>query len=124
MKRVTRHHVYATQKRHQALPGGHIFITRALLRKLKNEAQLAGRWPSASLFLSLLLRCCVPAAAQLMRCLAGVLGHEVGHVVHRYAIAQLPISHSCPLKAAFGVNVLTHRRCRADTARASKRKKT
>jgi predicted Zn-dependent protease len=26
----------------QALPGGHIFITRALLQKLKNEAQLAG----------------------------------------------------------------------------------
>lgn len=42
-----------------ALPGGHIFITRALLRKLKNEAQLAG-----------------------------VLGHEVGHVVHRHSSRQ------------------------------------
>jgi predicted Zn-dependent protease len=29
----------------QALPGGHIFITNALLNKLKNEAQLAGTAP-------------------------------------------------------------------------------
>ena len=39
-----------------ALPGGQIFITRALYDKLQNEAQLAG-----------------------------VLGHEIGHVIGRHA---------------------------------------
>jgi predicted Zn-dependent protease len=39
-----------------ALPGGQIFITKALYDQLENEAQLAG-----------------------------VLGHEIGHVVHRHA---------------------------------------
>lgn len=39
-----------------ALPGGQIFITRALFDQLENDAQLAG-----------------------------VLGHEIGHVIHRHA---------------------------------------
>jgi predicted Zn-dependent protease len=43
-----------------ALPGGQIFITEALYSKLQNEAQLAG-----------------------------VLGHEVGHVVHRHAAEHM-----------------------------------
>lgn len=43
-----------------ALPGGPIFITEGLLRRLQTEAQLAG-----------------------------VLGHEAGHVVHRHAAEQL-----------------------------------
>jgi predicted Zn-dependent protease len=43
-----------------ALPGGPIFITRALLDSLENEAQLAG-----------------------------VLGHEVGHVVGRHSAEHL-----------------------------------
>lgn len=43
-----------------ALPGGQIFITAALLKKLQNEAQLAG-----------------------------VLGHEVGHVIGRHSAEQM-----------------------------------
>ena len=43
-----------------ALPGGPVFITRALLASLENEAQLAG-----------------------------VLGHEVGHVIGRHAAEHL-----------------------------------
>ncbi len=43
-----------------ALPGGQIFITAALLKLLKNEDQLAG-----------------------------VLGHEIGHVVGRHSIQQM-----------------------------------
>jgi predicted Zn-dependent protease len=43
-----------------ALPGGPVFITRGLLSRLQNEAQLAG-----------------------------VLGHEVGHVVGRHTAAQI-----------------------------------
>lgn len=43
-----------------ALPGGQIFITRALYDKLQNEAQLAG-----------------------------VLGHEVGHVIHRHGAEHM-----------------------------------
>ncbi len=43
-----------------ALPGGPIFITRALLMRLENEAELAG-----------------------------VLGHEVGHVLGRHAAEQM-----------------------------------
>ena len=43
-----------------ALPGGQIFITRALLDRLENEAQLAG-----------------------------VLGHEVGHVVARHSAEHI-----------------------------------
>jgi predicted Zn-dependent protease len=43
-----------------ALPGGQIFITRALYDRLENEAQLAG-----------------------------VLGHEIGHVVHRHSAQQM-----------------------------------
>jgi predicted Zn-dependent protease len=43
-----------------ALPGGQVFITEALYDKLSNEAELAG-----------------------------VLGHEIGHVVHRHAAQQM-----------------------------------
>jgi predicted Zn-dependent protease len=43
-----------------ALPGGQVFITNALLHKLTTDAQLAG-----------------------------VLGHEVGHVVARHSAAQM-----------------------------------
>lgn len=43
-----------------ALPGGQIFITRALYEKLQNEAQLAG-----------------------------VLGHEMGHVINRHSAQQM-----------------------------------
>ena len=43
-----------------ALPGGQIFITFGLLRQLESEAQLAG-----------------------------VLGHEVGHVVHRHGAEHM-----------------------------------
>jgi predicted Zn-dependent protease len=43
-----------------ALPGGQIFITRALYERLQNEAQLAG-----------------------------VLGHEIGHVIHRHAAEHM-----------------------------------
>lgn len=43
-----------------ALPGGQIFITRALLDRLENEAQLAG-----------------------------VLGHEIGHVVARHSAEHI-----------------------------------
>jgi predicted Zn-dependent protease len=46
-----------------ALPGGQIFITRGLLRRLSSEAQLAG-----------------------------VLGHEIGHVVHRHAAEHMATS--------------------------------
>jgi predicted Zn-dependent protease len=71
----------------QALPGGHIFITRALLRKLKNEAQLAGDTHS-HLFLrplsAFLFFCAVPQLPVTR--VAGVLGHEVGHVVHRFQV--------------------------------------
>ncbi|MGR3811630.1 M48 family metalloprotease [Jiulongibacter sp. NS-SX5] len=43
-----------------ALPGGQIFITAGLLSRLQNEDQLAG-----------------------------VLGHEIGHVVHRHSAQQM-----------------------------------
>ncbi len=43
-----------------ALPGGQIFITRALFNRLENEAQLAG-----------------------------VLGHEIGHVINRHAAEHM-----------------------------------
>lgn len=43
-----------------ALPGGQIFITRALFDKLRDEAELAG-----------------------------VLGHEVGHVIHRHSAEHM-----------------------------------
>jgi predicted Zn-dependent protease len=43
-----------------ALPGGQIFITRALFDRMQNEAQLAG-----------------------------VLGHEIGHVIHRHSAEQM-----------------------------------
>ncbi len=43
-----------------ALPGGQVFITEGLLNRLENEAQLAG-----------------------------VLGHEIGHVINRHAAEQM-----------------------------------
>lgn len=43
-----------------ALPGGQIFITTTLFDELENEAQLAG-----------------------------VLGHEIGHVIHRHSAEQM-----------------------------------
>jgi predicted Zn-dependent protease len=43
-----------------ALPGGQIFITRALFDRLETEAQLAG-----------------------------VLGHEIGHVIHRHSAQRM-----------------------------------
>jgi predicted Zn-dependent protease len=43
-----------------ALPGGQVFITRALFDKLRNEGQLAG-----------------------------VLGHEIGHVIERHSAQQM-----------------------------------
>lgn len=43
-----------------ALPGGQIFITMGLLKRLKSEDQLAG-----------------------------VLGHEIGHVIHRHSAQQM-----------------------------------
>ncbi|MET0619308.1 MAG: M48 family metallopeptidase [Thermoanaerobaculia bacterium] len=43
-----------------ALPGGQIFITRGLYDKLRDEAELSG-----------------------------VLGHEVGHVIHRHSAEQM-----------------------------------
>jgi predicted Zn-dependent protease len=43
-----------------SLPGGQVFITQGLLSKLENEAQLAG-----------------------------VLGHEIGHVIARHAAVQM-----------------------------------
>src|SRR5207302_6433444 len=43
-----------------ALPGGQVFITRALLTRLQNEAQLAG-----------------------------VLGHETGHVIGRHSAEHM-----------------------------------
>lgn len=43
-----------------ALPGGQIFITTALFDQLENEAQLAG-----------------------------VLGHEIGHVIHRHSAERM-----------------------------------
>lgn len=43
-----------------ALPGGQVFITAALLGRLKSEDQLAG-----------------------------ILGHEIGHVIHRHSAEQM-----------------------------------
>jgi predicted Zn-dependent protease len=58
-----------------ALPGGPVFITRALLDRLQNEAQLAG-----------------------------VLGHEIGHVVGRHSAEQLSKSQLAQgLVGAIGV---------------------
>jgi predicted Zn-dependent protease len=60
-----------------ALPGGQIFITEALFRRLKSEDQLAG-----------------------------VLGHEMGHVVGRHSNEQM--AHSKLLSGlAQGVGVMT-----------------
>jgi len=58
-----------------ALPGGQIFITRALYDRLENEAQLAG-----------------------------VLGHETGHVINRHAAEHMAKGHlGQSLATAFGI---------------------
>jgi len=58
-----------------ALPGGQIFITMALLQQLQNEAQLAG-----------------------------VLGHEIGHVIERHSAEHMAKSNlSQSLVTAVGV---------------------
>jgi predicted Zn-dependent protease len=58
-----------------ALPGGQIFITRALFEKLQNEAQLAG-----------------------------VLGHETGHVINRHTSEHMAKGQlGSALALAFGV---------------------
>ncbi len=56
-----------------ALPGGHVFITRGLMSQLKNEAELAG-----------------------------VLGHEIGHVTARHTGERLEKA----LTAQFGIQLL------------------
>ncbi len=61
-----------------ALPGGPIFITTALYDRLENEAQLAG-----------------------------VLGHEIGHVIHRHSaerMAQARLGQSLAIAAGIGVS--------------------
>jgi beta-barrel assembly-enhancing protease len=58
-----------------ALPGGQIFITKGLLDRMQTEAELAG-----------------------------VLGHEVGHVIHRHAAEQIAKSQlGASLSQAVGV---------------------
>lgn len=58
-----------------ALPGGQVFITRALYNKLENEAQLAG-----------------------------VLGHEVGHVIWRHGAQHMAKGQlGGALATAFGI---------------------
>jgi predicted Zn-dependent protease len=65
-----------------ALPGGPIFITRGLMKRLSNEAQLAG-----------------------------VLGHEVGHVVGRHAAERIAKSElGRTIVAAVGVAASDDRR--------------
>jgi beta-barrel assembly-enhancing protease len=60
-----------------ALPGGQVFITEGLLRRLKTEDQIAG-----------------------------VLGHETGHVVHRHSAEQMAKGQlGALLSAAAGVAV-------------------
>ena len=54
-----------------ALPGGQIFITRGLLNQMENEAQLAG-----------------------------VLGHEIGHVLNRHAAEHMATGRLGQLLAA------------------------
>jgi beta-barrel assembly-enhancing protease len=54
------HVVNATQINAFAVPGGYIYITQGLLFRLSNEAQLAG-----------------------------VLGHECGHIAHRHSVRQI-----------------------------------
>jgi beta-barrel assembly-enhancing protease len=61
-----------------ALPGGPVFITRALYDRLENEAQLAG-----------------------------VLGHEIGHVVHRHGaqrMAKAQLATSMMIAAGVGAS--------------------
>jgi len=65
-----------------ALPGGQVFITRGLLDKLENEAQLAG-----------------------------VLGHEIGHVINRHAAEHMAKGQLGQLLAgAAGVATTDNRR--------------
>jgi predicted Zn-dependent protease len=58
-----------------ALPGGQVFITRALYERMANTAQLAG-----------------------------VLGHEIGHVIHRHSAEHMATGQLGQMLAtAFGV---------------------
>ena len=69
-----------------ALPGGPVFITRGLLQRLGSEAQLAG-----------------------------VLGHEVGHVVARHASEQIAKSQLAQgLVGAVGVATSDQQAAQAD----------
>ncbi len=56
-----------------AAPGGYIYITTGILKKLKNEDQIAG-----------------------------VLGHEIGHVVHKHSLKALQRQ----MLAQFGVQIM------------------
>ncbi len=60
-----------------ALPGGQVFITRGLVARMDNEAQLAG-----------------------------VLGHEIAHVTARHANNRLARQTGLALAAAIGVAVI------------------
>lgn len=58
-----------------ALPGGQIFVTRALFDRMENEAQLAG-----------------------------VIGHEIGHVIHRHGAEHMATAELAgALSTAVGV---------------------
>ncbi|MFO0908629.1 MAG: M48 family metalloprotease [Isosphaeraceae bacterium] len=64
-----------------ALPGGPIFITRALYEKLSNESELAG-----------------------------VLGHEIGHVINRHAAEHMATGQlGQMLTTAFGIGASGNR---------------
>jgi len=61
-----------------AMPGGYIYITRGILAHLNSEAQLAG-----------------------------VLGHEIGHVTHRHSAGQITRQQVAGLGLAVGSMVST-----------------
>lgn len=59
-----------------ALPGGPTFITEALYRAMEQHANELGQTPEQR-------------KAMLEAMLAGVMGHEVGHVVHRHGAERM-----------------------------------
>lgn len=59
-----------------AVPGGYIYITQGLLSRMSNEAQLAG-----------------------------VLGHEAGHIEHRHSVKQIERAQGAQV-AATGAGIL------------------
>lgn len=59
-----------------AVPGGYVYITQGLLNRLNNEAQLAG-----------------------------VLGHEAGHIAHRHSVKQIQRAQGAQVAAA-GAGIL------------------